>query len=154
MTTELYKFYKKAGLATYAGAGKPEEHSERSGFREFVYAEGDYSYRDSYVGYTRSRGAEVIRYKGKPIWASSYGGGMVEGKEELAEKTFDFLKKALRAADPGTLSVRGPQHFIFGPWIYEFNMAGDIMEFTAKEEIFYKGDLVFFHHIIGGQIKS
>ena len=151
---DLYKFYKAAGLATYAGGGKAEQKPERPGFREFHLTEGDFDYRDSYSGYYRSRGTEVIRYQGKPIWCTLYGGGMVKGKEDLADEAFGFLKKALSAKEPGFSSVRGPQHFVLGKWSYQFHQKGELDEFSGYEEIFFDQQLVFFHHIIGGEIRD
>lgn len=92
---ELFAFIDEAGKATYAGGGAYVE-PERQGFRELVYARGDFSYRDSYAGFYRSRGTEVVRWKEKPIWSSFYGGGMVAGQEDMASQTFDFLKIAFR----------------------------------------------------------
>ena len=149
----LYEFIVKASAAAYAGGAKPEKKSERPGFVELVFTEGDFYYRDSYVGFHRSRGMEVVRFKGKPIWASNYGGGMVKGKEKLALKTFNFLKNAMLAKDLSFQSFRGPKFFKKGDWKYQYQQTGNTEEFAGDEKIFYKDELVFFHHIIGGEIK-
>lgn len=148
---ELYIFIDEAGKATYAGGGKYVE-PERLGFKELVYARGDFSYRDSYAGFYRSRGTEVARWKDKPIWSSLYGGGMVAGQENLAPRTFDFLKKAFRQDEAGFKSFRGPHHFAEGEWEYAYTQEGDVSEFNGYEQIRYKGMLVFTHQIIGGLI--
>jgi len=149
----LYEFIVKASAATYAGGAKPEKRPERSGFLELVFREGDFYYRDSYTGFCRSRGMEVVRFKGKPIWSSSYGGGMVKGKEKLAEKTFNFLKTAMLAKDISFQSFRGPKLLKEGDWKYQYQQSGNVEEFSGYEKIFYKNQLVFFHKIIGGEIK-
>ena len=150
---ELYNFIDKAGKATYAGGGKREENPEREGFVEFVYEDGDLQYRDSYTGFIRSSGMEVVRQNGKVVWTSSYGGGMIEGKEELAGKTFDFLKKAMSADEGSFDSFRGPRAFTDENWEYKYTQDGDVSKFHGYEEIHYKGKIVFFHRIIGGVVK-
>lgn len=150
----LKDFIHKAGAATYAGGGKPEASPERPGFIELVFQEGDWHYRDSYTGNARSRGMEVVRHLGVPVWSSSYGGGMVEGQEYLAPQTFKFLKQCMLAKDPKSTSFRGPDDFEDGDWKYHYNQQGDVEEFVGDEGIFYLGQQVFFHRIIGGLIKT
>jgi hypothetical protein len=151
---QLYKFIKKAAWATYAGGGKKEEKVERQGFIELIFQEEDFFYRDSYTGFYRSRGMEVVRHKGQPVWTSAYGGGMVEGKEFQAQDTFDFLKKAMSAEEKGFLSFRGPHQYLDGDWKYVYSQEGDVEEFKGHEEIYFKDELVFFHEIIGGLVKD
>lgn len=151
---QLFKFIDRAGKATYAGGGKEEANPERSGFIELTYSEGDFSYRDSYTGYYRSRGMEVVRLQGKPAWTASYGGGMVEGKEELADKCFEFLKKAMSSDEKNFQSFRGPHSFSDSDWNYSYKQEGDVLESSGYEEIKYKGELIFFHRMIGGVIKG
>lgn len=150
---KLQEFIHKAGAATYAGGGKPEKTPERKGFTELIYQDGDFSYRDSYTGFTRSRGMEVVRYQGTPVWSSSYGGGMVAGQEQLAKDAFNFLKKAMLSKEPGSNFFRGPTSLIDNDWKYKYQQEGEIEEFNGYEEIYFKGKLVFFHRIIGGVIK-
>jgi hypothetical protein len=152
-TQVLRDFIAKAAAATYAGGGMPVETPERPGFTELVFAEGDYSYRDSYVGFYRSRGMEVVRFRDLPVWSSSYGGGMLEGKEDLAADTFAFLKKAMSSKEPGSHSFRGPEQFSEYDWRYAYSQEGDLEEFNGSEEIYYKEEPVFFHIIIGGLIR-
>lgn len=151
---ELKDFISKAAKSTYAGGGKPVENPQRPGFIELVYLEGDYSYRDSYSGFYRSRGMEVVRYKNEVVWSSSYGGGMTDGNEELASKTFEFLKKAMSANKEGFDTFRGPHEFKKDDWKYIYKQEGDVLEFSGHEEIYYKNKFVFFHKIIGGIIKK
>lgn len=147
---ELFEFIDKAGKATYAGGGKHEKNPERSGFSELVYREGDWEYRDSYAGYSRSGGQEVVRFTGKPVWWSGYGGGVVAGKEKLSGKTFSFLKKALSLSEKGFDSLRGPHEFTEGDWKYTYTQDGDVPDFYGYEEIYYKGEKVFWHRAVGG----
>ena len=52
---QLNRFLGKAMLETYAGDGVKVK-SQRSGFKELEYKEGDWYYRDSYTGFFRSWG--------------------------------------------------------------------------------------------------
>src|SRR3989344_4745673 len=73
---ELAKFLVRAKKATYAGEGM-EATPERPGFKELEFIEGDWIYRDSYVGFFRAPGQEVVRFRGEPVWTMSYDGGMM-----------------------------------------------------------------------------
>lgn len=149
---DLSEFIHKAAAAAYAGGGQPEKNPQRPGFTELVYSDGDLFYRDSYTGFIRSRGMEVVRNKDVPVWSSSYGGGMIGGHEKLAKQTFGFLKKCMLAPKDFE-SFRGPRNFKDGDWEYKYTQDGNIEEFSGYEEIYYKGELVFFHRVIGGMVK-
>ncbi len=95
----------------------------------------------------------MVRYKDEPVWSCLYGGGMVEGYEKLADECFEFLKKALMAKEVDAQSARGPNQFGDGDWNYNYSQKGDKLEFTGHEEIHFKGELAFFHRVIGGIIK-
>lgn len=148
--SDIQKFLTKASAKTYAGDAPEVENPKRPGFKELVYEEGDFFYRDSYTGHIRSRGTELIRFKGQPVWTSSYGGGMVNGKESLDYQTFAFLKKAFLARTGN--SVRGPDHLDDDDWKYAYKQDGTLEEFSGYEEIYFQEELVFYHRAIGGLI--
>lgn len=148
----LSKFIHTAAAATYVGGGQPEKKPQRPGFTELIYSQGNFSYRDSYTGFTRSRGMEVVCYQKVLVWSSAYGGGMMVGNEKLAKQTFNFLKKCMLAPKDFE-SFRGPCSFKDGNWEYKYTQEGDIEEFHGYEEIYFKEELVFFHRIIGGIIN-
>jgi hypothetical protein len=148
---DLFEFVNRAAKATYSGGGKYEEVVERPGFFELVYREDpSWYYRDSYTGHSRSGGQEIVRFNDKPIWWSGYGGGMMTGKEQLANETFAFLKKALTADEVGFDSLRGPHSFVHGDWRYIYTQEGEITDFYGIEEIFYKKQKIFWHRAVGG----
>lgn len=149
---KLQEFINKASAQTYAGGGQEVTNPERAGFNELVFSEEEFSYRDSYAGYFRSWGTELVRVNNQPMWNAVYGGGMVEKKEDLASETFSFLKKAFLKRDQD--SFRGPKELIDRDWRYVYQQEGDISRFSGMEEIYFKGELVFFHNIIGGLIIS
>lgn len=153
----LNEFLGKASLATYAGGGA-ETTPEREGYRELEYHENDWQYRDSYAGFTRSWGTELVRYKGEPFWNALYGGGMTSNYKDdaaFAHEAFAFLKRALSIGEKVyAFQPRGPKNFSDGDWEYCCQWNDDITDFTAHEEILYKNDVVFTHNVIGGLIIS
>ncbi len=149
---QLYNFITRAGASTYAGGGAYEKIPERPGFLELVFQDGDWNYRDSYTGFYRSSGSEVVRYKGKVVWVSSYCGGMVTGFEKLSSDTFDFLKQAMLAKP--SWSFRGPDNFVQDQWKYSYSQKGDVVSFSGHEKISFKDQVVFGHDILGTTIQS
>lgn len=148
----LYQFIVAAGKNTYAGGGKYEEKPERSGFHELIYEKGDWHYRDSYTGFLKSHGSEIVRYQAKPVWAASYGGGMLGEDKELARKTFKFLKQALSSGSHGWPTFRGPNYMQIGKFEYIYEQEGDVTGFTGTEMIRMEKQTVFTHRILGGLI--
>lgn len=151
-TQQLTEFIKSATAATYAGGGSYEQNPERPGFYELVYSDHDWSYRDSYTGYYRSSGTEVVRFQNQIVWTSCYGGGMVSGQEKLAADTFTFLKKAMLAKPTLWVSFRGPVKYEDDKWAYSYKQEGRVDNFVGYEKISLSGQVVFSHHIIGGLI--
>jgi hypothetical protein len=150
----LYDFIKKAGRSTYAASGVESVNYDKNGFKELSFAEGDYSYKDTYTGFFRSRGIEIVTYKNNPVWVASYGGGMLKGDADFALQTFEFLKKAFLTDEVGFQTFRGPHQFEQEKWRYKYDQDGDIEEFSGYEEIYFDNKLVFFHRIIGGLVKQ
>lgn len=151
---ELVEFIDEASLSTYAGGGEVEKNPERDDFVELVFKRDKWHFRDSYTGFLKSRGMEVVRYNGRPVWSAMYGGGMLSSDKAFARRAFKVLKGALAAEDKGFESFRGPDSMQLGKWKYTYKQVGDVMEFSGEEEISYEGEKVFFHKIIGGLIKK
>lgn len=152
---ELDHFFKKAGQATYAGGGI-EVKPWRTGFRELEYKKGPFYYRDSYAGFFTSAGQEVIYFDDKPVWTSSYGGGMKPNyhqDEAFTHQTFTFLKKALSKKE-SSFQPRGPKRFQQGDWQYHCTFKGNIKKFKGSEKVLYKNKTVFTHDFFGGLIVS
>lgn len=151
---ELKKFIFSPTNSYFGGNTKYEKRPERKGFFEITAKDGNFSYRDSFTGHIRSRGMEVVRFKGKPVWTSLYGGGMVKGYEKMADETFGFLKQAFQSKNTSSNSFRGPSKYKKDDWEYKYKQEGSLEEFTGYEEIYYRGKLVFFHRIIGGTVVN
>jgi hypothetical protein len=150
---QLAKFLVKAKKQTYAGEGE-EIPPQRPGFKELEFIEGDFEYRDSYVGFYRAPGQEIVRFKGKPVWSMAYDGGMKKkyhGKLEFTTQTFTFLKKSLYQVEE-LKPFRGPGYLKEGGYEYISEVEGDIINFKGKEKILYRGEEVFTQDYIGGLI--
>lgn len=150
--SDLYSFVALAQSHTYAGGGKYVENPEREGFNELTFNKESFSYRDSYVGYLRSWGSEVVRWDNQPVWNTVYGGGMVSGKEELSKDCFEFLQTCLSSKDVSNQYFRGPSSMERGEWGYFYTQSGSIEQFEGSEYITFKKEKVFTHKIIGGLI--
>ena len=152
---ELARFLVKAKSQTYAGDGR-EVPSQRPGFKELQFAEGDWNYRDSYAGFYFAPGQEVVRFQGGLVWVMAYSGGMRSehhGRREFAQQTFKFLKKALQRVEQSR-PFRGPENFHEDEWEYRDSSEGDATDFKGTEHILYNGDEVFRQHYMGGVILS
>jgi len=142
----LGNFVVKANSVTWAGEGK-EVPSQRPGYKELEYEEGDWLLRDSYAGYYRAPGMTTVYYKGlnNPAWTVQYGGhGQTEEFYGHAKETFKFLKAALRGMIP-ELPIRGPQEYVEGNKKYTFEVieGDDITDLSWQERITEDGILTF-----------
>lgn len=154
---QLNDFLGKAALATYAGNGERIK-TEKKGFFDLEYREGDFYYRDSFAGYLASHGQETVWYQDRPVWMCSYAGGMRNSKvddTDFANGTFEFLKQAMRTGEKSKdFQPRGPENLRDGDWEYKNDFSGDIASFKGHEEIYYKDELVFVHDYFGGVLKD
>ena len=153
---ELQKFHKLASTKTYASKDANVK-SQRKGFNELEYKNRKFYYRDSYVGFYRSFGQEVIYYDDKPVWTCIYGQGMKSNYHqfEFAINTFNFLKTCLAKDEQITDFVpRGPRYNENDEFQYKSDWIGDIRNFEGKEEILKKANqqIVFTHIFFGGLI--
>jgi hypothetical protein len=149
---KLAKFLVKAKKETYATGGK-EAEPQRPGFKELEFSEGDFNYRDSYIGFYAAPGQEIVRFKGVPIWSMAYDGETMKKfrKKEFASDIFTFLKKALMRVDESK-PFRGPERFEEDDFLYTSEVTGDIKRFNGHERILYKGEEVFSQNYFGGLI--
>ena len=151
---ELSKFLVKAKTNTYASGSERNVAPQRPDFDELEFKEGDWEYRDSYCGFFRAPGQEIVRFKGEPVWNMSYDGGMLEefyDNKEFAEQTFKFLQKAMRNVDVNK-PFRGPNNFKDDDYEYIMEVNGDIKSFKGTEKILFKGKAVFVQNFMGGLI--
>ncbi len=150
---ELSCFLVKAKRQTYAADGK-ELPPQRPGFRELLFQEGQWEYRDSYCGFYYAPGQEVVRFAGEPVWTMAYSGGMLpkhHGNYEFAKEAYTFLKNALSNVT-ASRPFRGPSRLQDGDWRYADSNVGDVKQFSGRERIYCKGKLVYEQHYCGGMI--
>ena len=151
---ELAQFLVRAKKQTYAAGDINKVSPQAPGFKEFEYTEGDWSYRDSYSGFYRAPGREVVRVKGKPVWDMHYVGGMrprYYGDEQFAKDTFTFLRKALMLVEESK-PFRGPERLQEENDEYVCHGDGDITDVKGTERILFKGKEVFVQDYFGGLI--
>ncbi len=153
---ELAKFLVRAKTNTYASLKSKEIKSERPNHKELEFEDGDFYYRDSYIGFFQAPGMEEVRLgkEGKIIWTMAYSGGMLpkfHGNLELAKDTFTFFKKALNLVNE-EMPYRGPKKLKRGNWEYSNSINGDIKRFSGNEKIFFKRKEVFNQEYIGGLV--
>ena len=147
----LSEFLVKAKKSTFAKGGNKAEPS-RKGSKDFLFQEGDLTYRDSYFGEIYDIGQEIVWQDNKPIWGMNYMGGMKEGYQHLAEQTFKFLKKCLRMVEP-SMPFRGPKYYKEGDFEYFNKVEGDVTRFSGLEPILFKGKEIYRRIYHGGIIK-
>lgn len=68
-------FLLKAKRSTYAGQGDDATVTPLlAGSKPLEYRDGDYAYRDIYLGMAYFVGQEVISYRDQAVWSMSYAG--------------------------------------------------------------------------------
>ncbi len=151
---KLADFLVNAKTRTYASGQNNNATPQRPNFDELEFKEGDWGYRDSYCGFFRAPGQEVVRFNGKPVWNMSYDGGMVKSfhnDREFAKKTFGFLQKAMSRIDENK-PFRGPEKFKEGDYEYNMKVDGGITDFKGIEKMLFKNKIVFIQNFMGGLI--
>ncbi len=157
---ELNAFLGRAMIETYAGNGlavPPQDTQRKPGFKELVYREGRWLYRDSYTGFLASAGQEVVWYNDSPVWMQSYAGGMTANHRypKLARDCYQFLRSALATGEKGTtFQPRGPHQYEEFGWRYGCDWSGDITHFWGHEAISRpdQKEALFLHRFFGGVI--
>ncbi len=150
MDREIINFIQKAKKATFASKMARPVKTEDNGL-EYIYKEKPFLYKDKYFGHFVDVGQEIVWYRGNPIWAMSYRGGMLSHRY-LSKKCFSFLKRCLKKL-PKDFPIRGPESYKEGDFRYENTWKGDIESFFGEEKIFWKGKQIYFRNYLGGVIK-
>ncbi len=133
---KIIEFLCEAKKKTYAGKGA-ESTSSRPMSHDLIYEQGNLKYIDTYLGSRIFSGEEALWIDDKPYWSMNYIG-------RVTDKDFsgDFLKEALLSV-PEEYPFRGPKLFVKNDYEYIMDYEGDFDWFSGKEEIFYKGKLVY-----------
>ncbi|MEJ2019377.1 MAG: DUF5680 domain-containing protein [Maritimibacter sp.] len=123
----------------------------RKGAFDLTYAEGDFTYRDSYFGGTDFVGQEVVWRGDEPVWAMNYYGRV------LASDVFDGATGAevIRAALSAMYQegrFLGGFDFSHEGYIYEDRSSGAVGQFTGIERILRDGRELYRLDYHGGVI--
>ena len=92
----LDRFIVMAKRRTYVGDGIKAVAS-RTGAHDLIFADGDWSYRDSYFGGTDFLGQETVWLRDDPVWAMNYYGYILRPELIDASRAGATIKAALSA---------------------------------------------------------
>jgi hypothetical protein len=120
------------------------------GFRECVFEQDGYLYRDRYFGVSPFVGRETVFYEGKAVWVMNYYGRMLDEKTD-PRTVIDFLGHVL-VEGSNRLPCRGPKFFASNNFVYINHVEGDLREFQGKESILLNGENVYQLYYHGGTV--
>lgn len=147
-------FLLEAKRRTYASQGDEATVTPLvPGSKQLEYRDGDFSYRDIYVGIARFVGQEIVSYRQQPVWSMSYAGGIIPGTCDVSETRtiYALLRRALRQ---GTVDrpYRGPAMVHNGPYTYTNESHGGLDAFWGLEQIARDGEKVYELRYAGGSL--
>jgi Domain of unknown function (DUF5680) len=150
--SELNAFIVKAKRASYVGGGEKAVPS-RLGSHDLTFAEGHWSYRDSYFGGTDFVGQEAVWLGGEPVWAMSYYGYVLRPDLIDGERAGQTIKAALTAMYEvgrflGGFEWEGP-HGRYVDW-----SEGDVAHFRGREVFLVKDVEAYALHYFGGLVRE
>ena len=123
------------------------------GSKEFKYAEGDYKYRDQYVGYNPFSGVELVWEKNKVIWTMSYYGKVFGFSDILPSEVYAFLRKALKQVSVES-PFRGLPLFWKDELEYHNETKGTLDYFVGIEKIVSHAQTIYQLQYQGGMIRD
>jgi hypothetical protein len=150
---DLTRFLFAAKRATYAAQGDAASVPPAlPDSRQLEYADGDFLYRDIYVGMFRFVGQEIVYLSGRAVWSMSYSGGLRPNVDpSCAGPVYDFLRKALRALPP-ELPLRGPALLEEDNMRYSCQSMGPIEGFHGSEAVTEAGVRLYELDFAGGLV--
>jgi hypothetical protein len=144
---DLASFLVMAKQNTYA-SGKPGEILE-DGTQEFLFQEGEFRYRDRFLGGSAFIGQELVWQSDRLVWGMNYYGVATSAAPpELGH----FLKKALQRVSEER-PFRGQHVLLENGFEYLDESEGDIASFTGVELILYDGTEVYRLVYHGGSLN-
>ncbi|MBI4923478.1 MAG: hypothetical protein HY834_17200 [Devosia nanyangense] len=148
----LEGFIVRAKRATYVGDGQRAEPS-RAGSHDLAFADGVWSYRDSYFGGTDFIGQEVVWLSGEPVWAMNYYGTILRPELIDAARAGLTIKAALSAMYAegrflGGFEWNGPHG------TYRDASTGGVAHFHGRETIAVGGIEAYALDYAGGLVKA
>jgi Domain of unknown function (DUF5680) len=146
----LHDFIVRAKAATYVGSG---EHVApcRPSSHDLKFADGDWSYLDSYFGGRDFIGEEVVYHLGRPVWAMNYYGRILRPDLITPEQAGQVIKASLSKMYQEGRFLGGFEHQHKG-FTYTDANEGEVASFGGREfisrneltayELFYHGGLI------------
>ena len=150
---QLHAFIVTAKAATYVGDGEPAP-SCRPGSHDLKFAEGAFSYLDSYFGGSDFLGEEVVYYAGDPVWVMNYYGRILEPALITAAEAGQIIKASLSLMYEEGRFLGGFEHVMDDGSTYVDTSEGALTAFRGEEWITRDGVRVYELVYHGGLIKS
>jgi len=136
---------------TYIGNGERAAPS-RPGSHDLVFADGAWSYRDSYFGGTDFIGQEAVWLDGEPVWAMNYYGYILRPDLIDASRAGATIKVALSTMYAEDRFLGG-FHWTGEHGTYVDRSQGDVAHFHGREVIEVAGVEAYALDYFGGLIK-
>ena len=133
----LESFIVRAKANTYAGGG-PRAEPTRPGSHDLTFADGEWSYRDSYFGGTDFIGQEVVWHRGEPVWAMNHYGRILDDDALTSATAGRVVMASLSALYLEGRFLGGFFHEAEG-WEYRDSSEGGVGSFAGREEIAWPG---------------
>ncbi len=149
---ELHSFIVRAKAATYVGGGAPGA-SCRTGSHDLHFADGEFSYLDSYFGGSDFIGQEVVWHAGKPVWAMNYFGYILRPEMISPAEAGGMIQVSLARMYAGG-NFLGIFRHTEGEFTYIDTNQGGFDRFTGREWIERQGLTVYELYYHGGLIRD
>jgi hypothetical protein len=147
----LHDFIVQAKAATYVGDGEQAAPC-RKGSHDLAFAEGAFSYLDSYFGGEDFIGQEVVYYEDRPVWAMNYYGKILMPRKISGAETGAIIKESLSKMYQQGRFLGGFQHTVDEFEYYDTSIGG-FSAFSGREWITHNGEIVYELLYHGGLIK-
>lgn len=147
----LEVFIVAAKRACYVGGGASATPC-RQGSHDLTWAEGDWSYRDSYFGGTDFLGQETVWLSGEPVWAMNYYGFIARPELIDGHRAGLTIKAALAAMYAEGRFLGGYDHH-GEHGHYQDRSEGDYRQFFGEETISIDGAVGYRLVYHGGLVR-
>ena len=149
---DLEAFVVVAKRQTYVGSGTPTDPL-RPGSHDLEFADGEFSYHDSYFGGTDFAGEEVVYWRARPIWAENYFGHILEPDLISSERAGQVIKSSLtKMYSEGRFL--GGFNAVDGDCAYQDASRGNVTWFQSREWIDRGGTTAYELYYHGGLIRD
>jgi len=148
----LNAFIVRAKAATYVGDGQ-RSPSCRPGSHDLKFADGGWSYLDSYFGGRDFIGQEVVYHAAKPVWAMNYYGRILRPELITPEQAGQVIKASLSKLYTEGRFLGGFVH-CHEKFVYTDTNEGEVVSFQGREFISCDDAVAYELLYHGGLIKD